>query len=181
MGNNYWKLMLEGDREMFLVIYKDNYQPLFRYGYSLCGDREMVKDSIQEIFLEIWTKRNAITKDVHEIRSYLFTWLRRNIMHKLSGLSKERSLIPEQNFIELSYEELLIAFQQTEEKKQKLQQALKRLTKKQIEIIRLRFFEELSYTDIADKTSLTTRTVYNVIYEAIQNLRNYMQLFFLIV
>ncbi len=72
---------------------------------------------------------------------------------------------------ESSYEDLLIAFQNTEEKKEKLARALNNLTKKQIEIIRLKFFENLSYAEIAAKTSLTTRTVYNTIYEAIRNLR----------
>ncbi len=61
-----------------------------------------------------------------------------------------------------------IAFQQSEEKKEQLRNALKNLTKKQIEIIRLKFFDNLSYAEIAAKTSLTSRTVYNLIYEAIR-------------
>ena len=72
------------------------------------------------------------------------------------------------------YEELLIAFQQTEENKEHLARALSTLTKKQLEIIRLKFFENLSYAEISEKTSLTTRTVYNIIYEAISRLRESM-------
>ena len=75
---------------------------------------------------------------------------------------------------EFCYEELLIAFQQTEEKKEQLGRALATLTKKQIEIIRLKFFDNLSYAEISEKTSLTTRTVYNIIYEAINRLRESM-------
>jgi len=66
---------------------------------------------------------------------------------------------------------LLIAFQETEEKKEKISRALNNLTKKQIEVIRLKFFENLTYSEIADKTSLSVRTVYNTIYMAIQQLR----------
>ena len=71
----------------------------------------------------------------------------------------------------MSYEALLIAFQETEEKKQKLTRALNNLTTKQLEIIRLKFFENLSYAEIASKTTLTTRTIYNTIYIAMQQLR----------
>ena len=55
---------------------------------------------------------------------------------------------------EFCYEELLIAFQQTEEKKEQLKRALDTLTKKQLEIIRLKFFDNLSYSQISAKTSL---------------------------
>jgi RNA polymerase sigma-70 factor (ECF subfamily) len=71
----------------------------------------------------------------------------------------------------LPYEDLLIAFQQSEEKKIELKAALKKLTKKQLEIIKLRFFDNLSYAEIALQTSLSQRTVYNLVYEAIRHLR----------
>ena len=90
---------------------------------------------------------------------------------KTSKENKEGELAKDHSTSDLSYEELLIAFQQTEEKKQILQNAIKRLTKKQIEILRLKFFDNLSYAEISDQTSLTPRTVYNIVYEAIRQLR----------
>jgi RNA polymerase sigma-70 factor (ECF subfamily) len=65
----------------------------------------------------------------------------------------------------------LIAFQETEEKKENLTRALNNLTKKQLEIVKLKFFENLTYAEIAAKTTLTIRTVYNTIYLAMQQLR----------
>ena len=78
--------------------------------------------------------------------------------------------------MQASYEDLLVAFQLSEEKKEELQRALKKLTKKQLEIIKLKFFENLSCSDIAAKTSLAPRTVYNLIYEALRHLRDVMHL-----
>ena len=77
---------------------------------------------------------------------------------------------------ELCYEELLIAFQQSEEKKEKLRLALKKLTRQQLEMVRLKFFENLSYSEIAARTSLTPRTIYNLIYQAVRHLRENMKL-----
>lgn len=166
--------MKEGNKDAFLTIYHENYNILFSYGFSLCCDKELTKDCIQEMFLEIWKTRVSINQDVQNVRSYLCTWLRRKISRTHSRTIKERSSEEfSENYEnnELPYEEVLIAFQDTAEKKEKLTCALENLTKKQLEIIRLKFFENLSYSEIAAKTSLTIRTVYNTIYIAIQHLR----------
>lgn len=157
-----------------MTLYKSQYQALFCYGFSITADRELTKDCIQELFLEIWNTRSSLTKEVKNVRSYLFTWLRRKISHEFVRLEKEKlsdDLPEELIYAQASYEELLIAFQQSEEKKEELRLALKKLTKKQLEIIQLKFFDNLSYAAIAAQTSLTPRTVYNLVYQAIRHLR----------
>ena len=175
MRKSPWELLIEGDREAFISIYETNYQHLFTYGFSLCGDKELTKDCIQDLFLEIWNSRSHLTAEVSNVRSYLFTWLRRKITRELSRSAHNKSSMPdgEDNLlVELPYETLLIRFQQSSEDKEKLTAALSKLTRKQIEILRLRFYDNLSYLQISEKTSLTTRTVYNHIHEAIKQLRN---------
>lgn len=174
MSATYWNDMINGDKKAFAAIYHNHYRALFLYGFSLTADRELTKDSMQDLFLDIWNTRSLLNKDVSNIQSYLFTWLRRKISKTQATISKENRsahLGEAKDSHQFCYEELLIAFQQSEEQKQKLSRALNSLTKKQLEIIRLKFYENLSYEAIAEKTSLTTRTVYNVIYEAITRLR----------
>jgi RNA polymerase sigma factor (sigma-70 family) len=173
-NENNWKCMKEGNKNAFLNIYQENYKILFSYGFSLSYDKELTKDCIQEMFLEIWNTKVSINQDVQNVRSYLCTWLRRKISHVQSRNIKERFIEKSFNLSENNeqpYEEMLIAFQDSEEKKEKITRALNNLTKKQIEIIRLKFFENLSYTEIAARTTLTVRTVYNTIYIAVQHLR----------
>ncbi len=177
MEINYWLNIISGDKEAFLTVYHKYYRALFYYGYSLSADKELTKDCIQELFLDIWNTRSTLNKDVGNIQSYLFTWLRRKISRKQLRLSKDRDYqhsVEGNEGSEFCYEELLIAFQQTEEKKEQLKRALETLTKKQLEIIRLKFFENLSYSQISAKTSLTTRSVYNIIHLAITRLREAM-------
>lgn len=173
MKNN-WKCMKEGSKNAFLNIYHENYNSLFSYGFSITCDKELTKDCIQEMFLEIWNTRVSINCDVQNVRSYLFSWLRRKISRIQRSLIKQRSseeFSEDYEHSQLSYVELLIAFQETEEKKEKLSIALNHLTKRQLQIIRLKFFENLSYSEIAVRTTLTTRTIYNTIHLAIQHLR----------
>src|SRR5579863_422329 len=179
MTVNCWRSMAEGDKGSFLLMYKTYYQALFCYGFSLSVDRELTKDCIQELFVEIWTTRSSLNKDVENVRSYLFTWLRRKISRELSRLAKESAFneaTEDSASIQASYEDLLIAFQQSDEKKEQLRSALSKLTRKQLEIIRLKFFENLSYRAIAERKSITPRTVYNTIYESIRLLRESMKL-----
>jgi RNA polymerase sigma factor (sigma-70 family) len=176
MKINYWLSMAGGDRNAFLIIYQNNYQALFCYGFSITTDKELTKDCIQELFLDIWKTRGTLNKNVSNVRSYLFTWLRRKISSALTRLAKAKftASMQDAGLTQSCYEELLVAFQQSEEKKEQLRNALNKLTKKQLEIIRLKFFENLSYAEIAAKTSLAPRTVYNLVYEAIRHLRENM-------
>ena len=169
-----WKCMLEGDQNAFLKIYNLHYGALFRYGFYLTKDKELTKDCIQEVFLELWKNSAAVNKHVHDVKGYLFTWLRRKInssvCYTIKQKAKESTAGPDGE--ELPYEELLIAFQTTEQQKERLTRALGHLTKKQLEIIKLRYYDNLSYEQIASHTSLATRTIYNTIYEALRLLRS---------
>ncbi|HUZ61510.1 MAG TPA: sigma-70 family RNA polymerase sigma factor [Hanamia sp.] len=171
-----WRGIIEGGKNAFLIVYKDNYHSLFSYGFSLCSDKELTKDCIQEMFIEIWNTRKTINPEVQNVRTYLCTWLRRKINRAQSrakqSFFKESSTCFE--YEEKSYEELLIAFQETEEKKEKLSKALNSLTKKQLEVVRMKYFENLSYKAISEKTLLSPRTVYNIIYISICRLREFM-------
>ncbi len=168
-----------GDKYTFLALYKSHYQALLSYGLTLTANRELTKDCLQEVFLEVWHKQIYRDKGIKNLRTYLFTWLRRKIFHELALLSGKTSsdeVIGSVTSTEMCYEELLIAFQQSEEEKEKLLRALKKLTRQQLEMIRLKFFENLTYPEIAEQTSLAPRTVYNLVYQAIRHLRTHMKL-----
>ena len=83
MNKSPWELLIEGDREAFISIYETHYQDLFTYGFSISGDKELTKDCIQDLFLEMWNIRSQLTGEVTNVKSYLFTWLRRKITKTL--------------------------------------------------------------------------------------------------
>src|SRR5438477_11434432 len=123
MKTDEWVCMADGDTDAFLIIYESHYKALFSYGFTLTANTELTKDCIQELFLEIWEKHATINKEVENIRAYLFTWLRRKIFKELARLNDEKCTDElKKNFAQniLPYEDLLIAFQQSEENKVKL-------------------------------------------------------------
>jgi RNA polymerase sigma-70 factor (ECF subfamily) len=169
MENSQWASILEGDKEAFLAFYRENYQSLFSYGYRICGNKELAKDSIQDLFLELWKSRKSVNPDVKSGLSYLMTWLRRVITRQLKDNAKQLNykINPDDSLNEPAYEELLINQQNDENRRKQLQAALLQLTPTQLNIIQQRFFEKRSFQEIAEEAGLAKQTVYNIVYKAL--------------
>ncbi|RZK52474.1 MAG: sigma-70 family RNA polymerase sigma factor [Hymenobacter sp.] len=70
-----------------------------------------------------------------------------------------------------SHEEFLIAQQTDAEQGQRLLAALNQLSKRQREALYLRFFDDFSYERIAEVMALNIQSVRNLIFRALQVLR----------
>ncbi len=173
MDKNTWISIIEGDKTAFLTFYRNNYQRLYAYGYQICGDRELVKDSIQQLYLELWKSRQSVSRDVDNALTYLMTWLRRIISRQIKTLDKSRQFSPNSN-IQLSFEQLLVNQQADEEIRQKLAGALQKLTPGQLKIVQARFFDGKSYEEIANENNMAKQSIYNPIHKVIGILKENM-------
>jgi RNA polymerase sigma factor (sigma-70 family) len=70
-----------------------------------------------------------------------------------------------------SYESILIEQQTDENLKIRLRQAIEELTPRQKQIVSMKYFDELTYDDIAEKTGLQKDTLYKVLHEAVNRLK----------
>jgi len=170
----YWQQMREGNKQALFDLYNNTYFHLVRFGLKITADDELVKDSVTQLFFQLWDQ-HARLNPVMQVRSYLFTSLRRMLLNKLEYYSKTDEAISRlsgEDFVEeLPYEEIIIRVQQNEEQRKKLYLAIEQLTPKQKELIRLMFFEGLTYEQVAATTTQSIKTAYNTIYEAIKILR----------
>jgi RNA polymerase sigma-70 factor (ECF subfamily) len=177
-NNIQWERLRNGDKQALFALYNNTYSHLLRFGLKISGSDELVKDCITQLFLQLWTRHQSL-RPVTNVPAYLFTALKRQLLDQLAYQSKIHAAIhrmtDKEAESELSYEEIIIQVQRDEELKQRLQQALKALTPRQIELIRLKFFEGLSYEQIAAQTSQTVKTAYNTIYDAIKALRKMLK------
>ncbi|NQX42019.1 RNA polymerase sigma-70 factor, ECF subfamily [Pedobacter steynii] len=172
-----WKLLVEGEKQGLYTCFNLFYDDLYRFGLSLYRDPELIKESIQNLFIELWAIRDKLA-NVGNIQQYVFTIYKR-IIYKTyqKSFSNDPDLklpleeVSEEMLSVKSYESILIASQEDEYLKKRLKYALAKLTPRQKEIILMRYFECLSFKDIAHKTLLTERTVYNTLHSAISALR----------
>ncbi|KIO78485.1 hypothetical protein TH53_03540 [Pedobacter lusitanus] len=172
----YWEQMRLGEKNALFGLYNNLYFHLIRFGLKINADDELVKDCVNQVFLNLWDKRDRLNP-VENVKSYLMTSLRRCMLDQLAYVDRTNLAVNKMETAtnELSYEEIMVGLQQDEELKNKLRVAIAQLTPRQVELIQLKFFEGLSYEQIAQRTSQSVKTAYNTVYDAIKMLRKILK------
>jgi len=172
-----WQSFLKGDDRSFAAIYQHFGQSLLSYGCKFNVEREMVKDALQEIFTDLYLKRDHLHVNIDNLKGYLFTALKNNLLKKIlkkkkTGFDAIETAKPELRFeIEYSFQEQLIQMEISKETTKKLHQAIEALSSKQKEIIFLKFEEELDYREIAGILNITVESARKQLYRALKSLR----------
>ncbi|TMU56552.1 RNA polymerase sigma factor [Flagellimonas algicola] len=171
-----WKEFQSGNEAAFAQIYRDNVPLLYNYGLKLIKDKNLVKDCIQNLFIEIWDAKHRLG-NVKSIKSYLIKSLRRKV---ISETVRSRRLHDNAKFT-ITSEQIVQAKahslaekQEFDLQKQHLKEAVKKLTDRQREIIYLKYYALLSYAEIAEIMSLSNKGTYKLMGRAIHFLRKYM-------
>ncbi|MBQ4913788.1 sigma-70 family RNA polymerase sigma factor [Maribacter sp. MMG018] len=174
-----WEEFKMGDELALSKIYKNNADKLYGYGLKLVGGKEVVKDAIQDLFVELWNSKERLG-EVRSIKSYLYSSIRRKLLAKVV---KERKLYSSEEMAESicgqvpSAEISLIEKQRFEEDRQELRRALAKLNDKQREIIHLKFYAHLSYDEISEIMSMDRKAIYNLMAYTIKFLKNHLSTF----
>lgn len=176
MENNtslIWTSFLEGNKEAFAHFYNLHVEALYRYGTKLCVDDSLVEDAIQEVFLDLYLKREKNKTKPENLRFYLILALKRNLIKKLK---RNRRLVDEDAFElsfepEYSIETIIIENEEEENLNRKVKEVLSALPAKQREALFLRYNESMEYTDIAGILNITVESVRKQVYRALLSIR----------
>lgn len=169
-----WQALKRSDKAAYEILLKKYYPIVLNYGVRFYKDKEFVKDCVQDLFIEIWNRREYLA-DVVSVKSYLLQSIRKNIIRESSRLKwfREADKISDYHDfdVEFDIETYLISREVENELLQKLRFELDKLTKRQREAIFLRFNQDLSYEEIAIIMDINYRSVVNLIHEAIKAIR----------
>ncbi|MCX6217364.1 sigma-70 family RNA polymerase sigma factor [Spirosoma sp.] len=171
-----WQRFRTGDAVAFDQLVHRYFQQLYRYGVRLDTDDEYVKDCIQDVFVELWQRRNTVN-ETEFVKFYLLKSLRRRIFRgRAKWGSGWESIQEDYRFeVEFSIESQLINQQSTHDQIRQLEALLNQLSKRQKEVIFLKFYQNLTHEQIAEVMSLNRQSVYNILHEALLRLRNTWQ------
>jgi len=168
-----WSRFKSGDKEAFAILYNLHADALYRYGTKLCKDEEAVKDALQELFLELFLKRDKIKIAPENLKFYLLLALKRNLIRKLQvdrtfirGFKNSVDFEPE-----YSIEFQIIEQEKDAEINRKVMKALNQLPAKQKEAVYLRFNESLEYSEIAGILEITVESVRKQVHRALKTVR----------
>lgn len=175
--SHIWDKFREGNTSAFEMIYERHIKVLANYGNRMSGDAEMVKDAIQDMFVDLW--RNRITLgSTDSIKFYLIKAFRRNLIKKIVTAKKSDAHVDVHSTFdgsfELAHDISIIQMEIEESKLNELNTQLDNLSPRQKETLFLRFYSGLNYTEISKTMGIRQQSAYNMVFRALEILRERM-------
>lgn len=172
-----WTRFKNGDGNAFDELAQRRYRTLFNYATRFSKDREFIKDCIQDLFLELWDRRQNLMNTPY-VTIYLLKSLRNNL---LRSQKLQRRLGDTQELVEESFdlsdgltiEMELIASEFVDENERTIRQAIEQLPKRQQEVIFLKYYQGMTNDEIANVMEIERQSVANFLYRAINQLKAY--------
>ena len=167
-----WNEFRSGSKSALSYIYFQNYPSMFQYGIKFDNNPEFIKDCIQDVFFMLIQAGEKLGS-TNNIRFYLLKSLKNKILKELG--KKQRGRIVEAPVFEFDsrfiLEDELSQKEECTKRENALENALKKLSNRQREIIYLRFECELDYNQICELMQLKYDSARQLVLRAINSLR----------
>ncbi|HEY9047742.1 MAG TPA: sigma-70 family RNA polymerase sigma factor [Ohtaekwangia sp.] len=167
-----WHSFKKGDWEAYTSLYHAYYSLLNNYGYKFTRDIDLIEDCIHDLFVRLWTNRNNLGEPL-SVKNYLYKSLRNILFRKLKTQSRFFTIQEEDDSIpfEVSYDNQLILNEEEQALQETIRKVLHTLPARQQEIIYLRFYDGLSYEEIADIMAIHVNSAYKLLYKALESVQ----------
>jgi len=154
------------------LIYKGYVQALFKYGCNFTQDEALIKDCIQDVFVDLMKYRSTVGS-TNNIMLYLFKSLKRKIIRSLQKSDVYRHLESEKMPFQyaLSSEEEMLEDETSQIKIRHLEEAMSNLSPRQKEAIYLKYVSNLSYEEISSIMQVNYQSARNLIFRGMEKLR----------
>jgi len=162
-----WKKLKDCDEQEWKNLFRQHAEFLYAYGMKFARDEDLVKDTIQELFITIYEKRNSLSEPEY-MRAYLCSGLRNRLINAL-----KKDLMISIDDVDYSFTLYIDDESADEEEKQykKIQDLLNKLTNRQREVVYLKYFKGLSNEEIAYTLGINKQSVANLLSEAIRQMK----------
>ena len=168
-----WNQLRSGDEEAFSSLFERYYSTLVNYGKTLMTGEDLVKDCVQDVFVDIWTYRYKLNEAI-VVKAYLLSSVRKRIarLHHREHIFSNIKQIDSLEFLfDFSIEDRLIADETTAKKVEQLNKSINQLSDRQKEAIYLRYHQGLSVEQVAEVLNLYYQSTKNLLHRAILQLR----------
>nr|WP_199076130.1 sigma-70 family RNA polymerase sigma factor [Pedobacter sp. ASV19] len=176
LEKQYWLSLKNGNPDGLEMLYRLYSNPLYNYGSKFTADKDLIKECIQELFVNLWTRRTFISHP-SDVKNYLFKSFRHSVFRKAALLQKNEEYQEAENYafsVVLNMEDSIISAEQNEALKRRLEKAVSKLTDRQREAIFLKFNENLSYDEMADVMGISIKATYKIMARSLGFLREHL-------
>jgi RNA polymerase sigma factor (sigma-70 family) len=170
-----WLRQLQfNDEQALAQLMEKYYVDLYNYASSFTKDNELIKDCIQEVFISLWQRRDTAAA-ILSPKYYLLRAVKNKVLKSTHQNGRFTGIVhtgKEYDFFhEFSIEKIIIDKQLSDEKAVRLKKIISSLTKRQQEVIYLKYYQHLDNSQIAELMNITPQSVYNLLHETIQKLK----------
>ncbi len=150
--------LAKSNKQALEELFNYYYPRLYNFSKSFLKLEDGIDDVLQEVFLKIWHNRAEIKRS-ESFNSYIFTITRNLLLNELRSRLNNQKL--RDRILEASVAEEFLSMGNVEydELKEKVEEIINELPQKQREIFRMSRIEGLSHKEIAEKKSISTKTV----------------------
>ena len=166
------------DKTSFDQIYKQYWSKLYIYAFNVLQEKEICEDILQEIFIDLWAKRDNV--QITDLNSYLYQSVKYQIFNHFRKSKYKKQLLIKfnlmntQNGIDELYEEKELNVQ--------LKDIISKLPKQRRIIFKMSRYDGLSNKEISENLNISLQTVKNQISKSLKfirrSLKNISLLFF---
>ena len=163
-------LVKEGNAMAFAEIYDRYWALLYKHAYRLIKDQDLAQDVVQEVFVSLWDKINAIDLQF-SINSYLYTAVRNKVLNLIQRDKVKNNYIESfANFVASS--EAITDYRLRERLlKEKIEKEVAALPSKMRQLFEMSRIKNMSHKQIAEELNLSDKTVKKQMSNAIKILR----------
>src|SRR5690606_8890356 len=181
--SDLWNQFCSGNKKALKTVYDRCAKECLIYGYKLCKDKAIVEDALQEIIIRFWEKRASLP-EVTNIKSYIFTAIRRKIFRKMMYKPQWESL-DEHDFLFENHqfsinEGVFDHIPERENLSSDVRRMVSQLSSRQKEIVYLKYFEGMDYEEIEKIMGINYQSSRNLLSKALKNLRDLMVFIYMI-
>lgn len=168
-----WLQVKNNNQKAFNDLYLQTIDLLYLYGYGFSNDKAIIEESIQQVYVDLWMKRNRI-----EVKSSFRFYLLKTFRRRLVKNIKVKKKVVQIEFAvkedwRSNIEDQIISQEENKIQQKQLAKARESLTPRQEEALFLKFHQNLRSPAIAELMGLQTSAVYKLISTALIRLRNY--------
>lgn len=156
-----------GCKDSFNMLYEKYWEQAYNNAYKRLQDSDQSKDIVQEIFVNIWLKKE---NHIDNFPAYLNIAVRNRVFKLVEKQKKTCPFLQNVHDIPVSHIQTEADILRKDFYKA-YEALLSTLPLKRQKIFRLRFHEDLTTKTIAEKLGLSRKTVQNQIGKAIEQLR----------
>jgi RNA polymerase sigma-70 factor (ECF subfamily) len=164
-------LLLQGDEATYERVYKQYFQSLYAYAYSIIEDVMQAEEIVQQLFLKIWEKKENIHIET-SLQAYLYKSVYFQSLNYIKHL-KVRNEHQKHTVFQMKQSPAEQAGQQLDLKllESRFRKALSDLPEQCRTVFQLSRFEELKYREIAGRLGISEKTVEHHMGKALRVLR----------